>query len=512
MKFLIFSTIILTAVSSFAVPKKYTKCSAITSPKGATGFYYNEDCSTAYVLPPKTGTIKLAGMTKTTSADICSGLVSEQKTLLMEQKKLEKKLLLATSAVVSDTATPECRDYSKKIARMEIEVETLAAELNSNIETINSLSNDSSPKAKSQVAYMIAKNGNIKIKIASLKKRLASLAEDNANCNSTNDKVESVDNREEILNQLSTIRENRKAALDAFKNYEGAKLQLIISDNHQEMVEAYSQSNRDSKTTFVKMPMDWSVAFNIKTLEDLDFKAILDSSVPAVGADMKISPISEQVGTSVFGGSLSSSIVLNLPATCFLMDQMKSNADITSAVSINAFYKYDLQTKRSYKAEYNLRYVYEFIKKITSKRGFFRSSSSAEVKEFIKNDKSFKLLSYSEDPDNAFPSDQDFLSKIRGNVLDLALQDLGGKPYEPPENQAAPEAGAKAVAGALSKCPNMYCQAGSIVLNLAHALFGSGTSSASYLKTVSDDVVEEVTDLRMVQEFGSMAFEPSVKK
>lgn len=511
MKLLVFSLVTLASISSYGVPKLHTSCGQlknISTPKNGAGVFFDESCMTAYVLPPKRGSVQVTEKSKTTSLGYCPGINAQRETIVSELKRVQRRVqqLGIEEAGGIDNAKPECVEAAKKRAKYEVLLSQYEAELNSNMERLQSLGDD--PKSKSEKNYLMARNDNLRADIAKVNARLNSTTDPSCIVKEKNeDDVAISEKREALTNELKKLGQELVGLSKSFENHVGGTYKLLFEDNHEQLVDAYRKANSGIKANFQRMPVDWYVAFNIKVLEDVSGKEVLSASLPAIGRDLSITNVDDEGnGTSLFGGSLSANVTLSLPATCALEQQTRGGNGVSAHIVLNAFYKYNVLTKRRYHVEYKMHNVYNFIKTHVKKNGFFRSRSSTDVREFIQNEASFKIKTFSEDPDNAFPKDQEFLEEIRSKALDLALQKLGATPKELPANEAAPEAGAKVAAGALSKCPYMYCQVGAWALNLTHSLFGSSTSSASYLRDIKDQVVEEVEDDRTVSKYGSMGF------
>jgi len=82
---------------SFAIgaPQKYSNCPSkvkISNPKDSVGHFFSRDCSTVYVLPPKTSDFEVIGLNSMMTQPICSAIDSMQRQFLSEMISLEEMI------------------------------------------------------------------------------------------------------------------------------------------------------------------------------------------------------------------------------------------------------------------------------------------------------------------------------------------------------------------------------------------------------------------------------------
>jgi hypothetical protein len=104
--------------------------------------------------------------------------------------------------------------------------------------------------------------------------------------------------------------------------------------------------------------------------------------------------------------------------------------------------------------------------------------------------------------ETAYSIKQRLLKEVFDNISIATI----GSAIAPVDSANPGQSGASAAADGLRKCPNVYCQAGAIVLDVAGAIFGGTSKTDSYIKKNDHFVKEEVTERRPVTFTGVMGF------
>jgi hypothetical protein len=424
----------------------------IKAPKNGAGVYFNEDCSVAYVLPPATGTIELTAIAKTANLRNCS---------------------LLNNAI--DT-------FAKK-------TDLLYAQM-AKIERQNSGS-DSGGGFGGGGGLFKPRPG---------------------------DDEQAPDNSDELLAELEEVLDAYKRSTEKLSDYwstEGASAQMSYRMEHQLLVNEYRKLNPH-------------VTFHAIQLKDAKIKlarkvgrgdtgtklpAVLESNIPGfVGITDQQGDIGDAVDA---GQAQSGQLVLALTGACPYYDSKRhsfpsslSAKDLAAHMVANVRYVYELQANKGYKARYNLGAFLRRVQSSEKKGGFF---SSKTINKLIVEEETkdwFEIEIYAED--GRIDHDQDFAQTIKAQVIDRALSNIAlfvnGDPVAAPTQTQPGPNGASVAAGALRKCPYLYCQAGAAVLDVANAIFGRSESVAEYIRKHDTWVEETVKERRPLTFHGTVEF------
>lgn len=175
------------------------------------------------------------------------------------------------------------------------------------------------------------------------------------------------------------------------------------------------------------------------------------------------------------------------------------------AYGLTITYNFPAAMKVKGTAVYNMYKMYQKVVSSGSSGGFFSSRSWSNVEEhnFFKD--SFNVDWSSQDPQNEISEEQrlatehDMRAHIMDRIANLAL------PMTPNRDgiiaaNPPPADGARVIAGSLMQaCPgNIYCVGGSLILSSLDAIFGSSSSTASYLMTQNFDATESWSTSKVI--------------
>lgn len=211
-----------------------------------------------------------------------------------------------------------------------------------------------------------------------------------------------------------------------------------------------------------------------------------------------------------FPSSLSGNLNLSLIGACPMIhpqyfDIAAGYGPQEMAYGLTITYEYPAAFKLQATAKYNMYKMYEKINSSGSSGGFFSSRSWTKVEErnFFKD--SFSVDWVSQDPANQvteevrLETEHEMRKAIMERIASLAL------PTAPNQGQmlvpvAPPPRGGTVVASSLMQaCPgNIYCVAGSLILTSLDAIFGSSSTTASYLQTQNFEATETWSQSKVV--------------
>lgn len=286
----------------------------------------------------------------------------------------------------------------------------------------------------------------------------------------------------------------------------GASVALLFSSGIDESVRLYKKLNSQLGIEFVAVQLkDSQISFNQTNPFDPEISSLIDKKLQVRNLD--------EVGP----GSFSVNANLNLNGACPLVDPFEGTIgtinpeDISGIVTPNMIYKYEVGATYKYKASFNLAALAKKIVNVSSKGGFFKTSSTASLTESTNSSSWFKLEMSCDDSRVCDQAKQETALEIKNRLIkqvldEVAITTIGysvtpGTAAEPGKN------GASSSADALRKCPNPYCQAAAVVLDVASSIFGGTSKTDEFIKRNDFFTEEVVTENRPIQFIGMMGFE-----
>lgn len=184
-----------------------------------------------------------------------------------------------------------------------------------------------------------------------------------------------------------------------------------------------------------------------------------------------------------------------------------SGKDLSAHLVANLQYSYSLQAYRKYKAEFHLGNMMKRVQTSTKQSGFFSSKTINSLIEEVDSEDWFKLDARSDDP--RFSHEQ-LRQEIKADLMDRTLKQIAfakfGTPAEAPALTQPEVHGASVAAGELQKCPHLYCQAGAALLNVLDATFGSTSAVSNFIRRNDFWATDDVEERRMFSYYGSSTF------
>lgn len=446
-------------------PTMFNDCAQklnIKSPPNGAGVYFDSTCTTAYVLPPKDGTIAIARPTRTSNTHLCEGI-----------------------NVSYDVIKSQARDT--KLVLRQLEQKEAAVDF----ESLKDPWLSPVPTSKPQ------ENLNPQIEeIEKLRKRI-------------------------MASTLEMLEFN-----DTVSKTEGPRVKLTVSSDLSKLVDQYAKLNKDviafrpmplSRSVLSFISKSESNVGNAPAAIAWDMAGVkvpasyFTGLKPADGAEA-VESTSESL---LFSSAASGQLVLSLIGACPFYDpkigDIPAEVDgksFSSYFAVTADYVYNVQVSRAYKASYNLAEMMKRIQKQSTKGGFFSSSTIHSLVVDKNSEGWFKFESRSSDPRLEW---QDELSQtIKGQLIARALAQLGAVPVgqaEVPPGVIAPgRHGADVAADGLQKCPHIYCQGAAFVLKALDSTFGSDSAVSEFISTNNRWESEEVSETKMVPQMGQVRF------
>jgi hypothetical protein len=538
---------------AYAAPRKYTNCTEINqikSPPNSAGFFMSEDCKTAYVLPPAVGAIGLASYVDEigSNGEMCStmngslrDIDQRKKSAAQELKQIEARMsVISNQLAANQNNCLEVDRYAQAAADKLATNQTSQTFANTQLQQIDAaLASCTGAQCDDLRTNRIITSDKLEmLKISeetlqSSSQRYSTMA---STCHANQTRTEQALNSESTQHQARTsiLKASMASLTQAMTSlYEGQRsdpggmMSITISSEQTALVKKFRELNANlSNVQFMEMPLsDVSLSFTqIKDGVASGYPTLLKANINGVtvNADNSMTPIpfsSESSNQTVaFGAAVGGSLTINRFAACQLpsaSDYGSSSAaaqrrvkDIAGLLTGTATYRYQLGVSRKIKIHYNEKQLYCLIKKQSSSSGLFRSSSSTSITETSQLNQWLSISVESEDTGFDYANRETLLMDLREEMLDRALMKVATSYLSKERAQlVAPEAPrADGMANELRKCPNLYCQAGALVLNLGSALFGGTSSSSSTCENVGASSDQDYIDTKPVSAYGTQAF------
>lgn len=552
------------SLSSYAGPQLSSKCGInVKNPKNGTGVSFEEDCRTAYVLPPALGKMSLEAVHPRKNLQFCDAMGETGKiakkhlnTLYVLAEKVEEVIANAKPMQRRETelrdllATKEAAYIRAKnaLAAAETELTELEAEKRKAInEYEDCLAANPSATEKCESQLTTKKEAernyaNFRItehKQARRNKEQAEFEQEEASRKlvaQTKLYVDAVQPLIDLSKSITELNTQVNVIYATYAGYEGAAGAFVFQTGWADLVTEYQNLNKDLAIAFrpiqVKQGSLWSTlrAEGDRTLAP-QVPGILSASIPGY-TDVKSTPESEgekvpENGKSSFSAEnkglmnatvqgLKGQIVLSLAGSCNLFegpDAKPRNVNfeqLSANMVVNASYTYELAAHREYTAIYNLSEMMSRFEEYVQKGGFFSTSTVHTVIENANSNSWFDMKFDSESSEFQYtPEEQEELRKtVKAELADQALKrvamlNAGAPPALPP---VGGQSGAGAISASLRYCPLWYCQAGSVIFGVLDSIFGRKSAISDFKRHNSATVTDKVRGVRVVDRTQTLTF------
>ncbi|HPI39750.1 MAG TPA: hypothetical protein PLJ21_03040, partial [Pseudobdellovibrionaceae bacterium] len=297
--------------------------------------------------------------------------------------------------------------------------------------------------------------------------------------------------------------------LSKFGPVTGASLQMLYSMDIANSVKSYQELNSNLNVSFQPISLSKvEVYFNKATPKDKELPMVINNGIPLSG-DLKLTA----------GQSFSGWVDLSLFGACPLKDPFddqlpkKLRAKDLSAVMVpNLYYEYNVGGTYKYTAKFKKSGIARKIKEQTSRGGFFSTSGINKILEDRDTKGWFDLQMDCDDPRVCERLKMETALQIKQRlvveILDQITLSKIGIPL--PEGIARPPRsnGAQVAAqGLRENCQHIYCQVGSVVLDVGNSTFGNTTSIDEFINSHEDWVEESVNQTIPVNFSGTQGFQ-----
>jgi len=562
---------LLLTTAATATPYASTKCNGLKAkiqhPEGAQGVLFDEDCQTAYVLPPEEGRSRMTALEATSNINYCR-TVNKLPTLT------EK--MVTSLEIVGDKVLAMIKDFEPQNQELQ-ELRENTDNLNADYEMVKSQFealeveeselkqnyinakqdyndclelNDSEPELcndkKSNVE--IAKTEWRGLKLGEYRtiqrtmqaKKNALDKSRRALARQTEDLTASLDPLYSLQEKVFGLKDQISTLYNEYGPMRAVTGQIVFSVEWSKILNDYQRINRDAGVNFVKVPIIdakiHATAYVDGGKKQVGIPTLLHAAIPGLGklgteaigeGDTEIKPDEsvpvevQSVALGIGDAAVSGQMTLSAVGACPYFpegDQTKRDEitgdEMTGYMTVNAVYEFPLKARRKYKAEYRLSRMMERFERKKKKNGFFSSKTIHEVVENSNSSDWFKIKFDANDPDFSYTKEeQDAITKeVKMGLVQRSLGHVAATTFatggNPPPLPGMLPTGASVVGNSLIKTCGfwIYCRVGGFVLKALNSIFGSSEAISKFKRTNRNWVVDEVDQVAVMRRTTSLTF------
>lgn len=456
---------------SLAVPVKFPDCAKsvrVEDVPGGMGSVFNEDCTVLYVLPPLKSALTVNGYVPSANLPVqCDRL-----------RKIEEDSN-ALEEVSSST--------TRRLRKLALELEEIEENLSSGLIPVGQTRQ-------------------------SMEARMDAL----------------MDKMTKMRGDLITWQGQNDTKKLNFSKVQGGHGKFLMQSSMPELLKAYREAN--PRLRVVEMPIDQAFLSINETKADesnssampavLSMRAVGITKIPMLRDPSLMLQFKDLVpgqapdGSKLFGGALPGEIQVSNMGACALLKNIGSAptftaSDVKGYIAAGATYSYQLQVTRNHRITYNFKELVKQLHEQTKRGGLFRSET---LNKFVDERSTGSWIDFKvSSEDGRYEYTDAYVREVKKEFLDRAIaQIISVQTGSPTAMLALIETGkngAGVIGDELGKCPHLYCQIGAAGMKMLNAIFGSSTAVSELVRSVTGEMVESVTEKRMVPAFGTAGFE-----
>ena len=523
---LLFCVVFLSVDSVYSTsgPLLLSACPAPTVPVGASVFFHDRTCQTLFVGPPRRGKVRVDRFLPAAIPHQCAVfdqvLTGFKKAVDIAARALESPGTdHPQGGATTDLPMETCRRAEAAIkskeataTKLENDIQTIIKEREALSQQLLALTRGEAPPSVLEVlarefpAFQAAARSK-RAELELLGRDLVPLRLwfDNSGCQQRLNHTAEPGDSNRDHHAIATL-ERAGAAymgyLQRNSRVAGATGVLEISVGFAEHVSEWQRLNPGSKV--VPLPVQMTIAGGSSFFDGTLFPALLKGQI--VG-------LRDTSGQIKLGNSLAAEVVLNLPAACSALRHGHDRTGLGEALEegsmgLSALVNFPVLVGTSYTVKVDHGALYQRLRKESATGGFFRTKRMVRVTDINKSDEVISVRFST--TDLAEDQKRDTIEAVKNAVIQRAF-DLIDARYVP-ENDltltldkrdpAAPEA-AEALR---TRCANPWCQAGAVLIDLSHAVFGGETQLQEFMRRRNVVVVEEYDSSRPVIRYTTISF------
>lgn len=442
---------LLFAPYAFAQPVKSPDCAEkinVRPARNGSGVFFDETCSTAYVLPPAAGTMELSGLEASASPEDCRELADLEKSRAQLSARLRELTKRKSSENEGGSTIGRGGGTIGGGGRSSAPQEDLgkiAEETDAIIKEIEKLRE--AGKVFSQTEGMTAK-------------------------------VTYTLDHEGLVAEYQNLNPHIKS----FARVQPEVAYLSFSEKGDKLREEQSEVLDYTVPGIVKMPGD-------------DQESEAPKNTVYFGT-----ALSGKIRFTVKGACRFMNSAGKVP------DRLRPS-QIEKHLSSNITYAYALTVRRKYYARYDFKALFERLETKTKQGGFL---SSKTLHEIVQRREAGGWFTFKSESDDTRFSNEVLVQQLKAEMIDrvmkqIAVAEVPGIMNLPTTTEPGPK-GVDVAAEGFKKCPHAYCQVAGYVLDFIGATFGRSTAAARFLSTVGSSSEERVDEKKALRYIGTSTF------
>ena len=507
------------AAEDRALPDRFAKCSGFDAPKDTAGVFFSTDCSTAFVLPRRTGSLKTMSVLPSPFQDAC-GIRNAQ--IRAAENKVEQLLHEQEDDVAEQNDRAHCPLIQPRATRLLDQIDRAKLENDAQLRRVSYLDEQRTlclegrlecAGVYSDLDFAIRRQLSLEHRLNSTRRRLEALQDRYIEC--FNDPVEARSLRpiqgERILQQITLIGEELYLSQSFLEGKEGDTINVLLSLEHWSLV--MDAQRRNPNYFVLAAPIELALNIDVANDSTIGVSAVQSSSVPLMPATRSFfgNPNEGPPLTSaafVFGPTASGQVILSLDGTCSIRRQGLDERFLAGYINANVVYRMPLMISLEISAQADFAELYSRIARQTTKGGFFRTSSSSSV---INSLRSNEVIQVQVNDDGLLSIDE--LLEIETTVKDRIIQrgiDQIAREYLPnapfvdvtPPSKTGADVASK---GLRENCSEKWCQVTAVLIDVGSAIFGGTEAIQEFVRRRNVNVDEMIGINTVYYSYGSIA-------
>lgn len=522
MRLLIASALLSVGSPSFSdAPALFSSCEQYKYVSGLGASVFDQDCTTAYLLPGPEGTLEVNGGFSSVGDALCQAVQSAESAALgafgdaAAREARKRDVQQQRDALASEMSQLRLQIDKLEQARLAIEGAHTAAQANSVALAQRFETECGNDAAKDFACYGLGddlRKGEEAVKnssqqltaigamVLSASDRTSALSVEDDQLKAEYDNLDaSVSTPEQQAAALKTLADLRLQ--------QGAVISVTLATP---LVEELGRARSANSQTGISVEQ---MRFTGGTIYVAGMNN--DGAPELVGAARVVVPgqILENDGI-LFVNAAGVQINLDAVSACQAFGYKEpgaiSNKDWSKYVQASlvgkAYLRYNALLNASIDVHMDYEKFYELIVNNSSQNGFFKTSTLKSVQETMTGDGSLRVTIVDEGDVLTADEEEALQSGMRDRVVQRALNFLNPQYVGVDTNASpgAPTAGAPKLAAEMRKCPNQWCQVAAVVVDVANSIFGGADSRQSFVQSLGvssdesyskSDAYEFVTDL-----------------
>ena len=504
------------AAEDRVLPDRFAKCPNFDAPNETAGAFFSTDCSTAFILPKRTGSLKTMSVLPSPFVDACTIRNAQIRAAENSLEQLQRK----QDTVPEHGDRSHCPLIEPRANRLLDKIDRVESENGLQLRRISDLEEQKKiclegrfecTGVYSELEYAFRRQLSLEHRLNSSRRRLSTLMNRYRECFTDPVERRPVQQSASILQQIGRIGEELYLSQSFMEEKEGDTINVLLSLEHWSLIREAQQ--RNPHYIVLPVPIELGLTLAVANDSPVGLSAVQRTTVPLLpatkaffgdgNADRPLNP-----GTRVFGPTASGQIVLTLDGSCSIRRQGLDERFLAGYISANVVYRIPILISLKVVAEADFSELYSRIARQTTRGGFFRTSGSTSVINSMRSDDIVRVQV--QDEGLLSPAE---LFELRTTVKDRIIQraiDQVAREYLPnaPFIDVIPpsETGAGVASTGIRKnCMEKWCQVAAVLIDVGSAIFGGTDAIQEFVRSRNVNVDEMVGLSTVYHSYGSIA-------